>query len=122
MNDTKTGTPTPVVSAEALRMTILKKEMERLEAQDKAREAEQKKHAAFADDFLHHHVTEEERAMVRRMVLNAVKDGKFEALVYSFPSELCTDSGRAIIHMRIPLQPGRKLVTMSRIVLAGITA
>ncbi len=96
MNDTKTGTPTPVVSAEALRMTILKKEMERLEAQDKAREAEQKKHAAFADDFLHHHVTEEERAMVRRMVLNAVKDGKFEALVYSFPSELCTDSGRAI--------------------------
>ena len=96
MNDTKTGTPTPVVSAEALRMTILKKEMERLEAQDKAREAEQKKHAAFTDDFLHHHVTEEERAMVRRMVMNAVKDGKLEALVYSFPSDLCTDGGRAI--------------------------
>ena len=96
MNDTKTEAPTPVVSAEALRMTILKKEMERLEAQDKAREAEQKKHAAFTDDFLHHHVTEEERAMVRRMVMNAVKDGKLEALVYSFPSDLCTDSGRAI--------------------------
>ena len=96
MNDTKTETPTPVVSAEALRMTILKKEMERLEAQDKAREAEQKKHAAFTDDFLHHHITDEERVMVRRLVTNAVKDGKFEAMVYSFPSDLCTDSGRAI--------------------------
>ena len=32
------------------------------------------------------------------------------------------DSGRAMIHMRMPVQPGRKLVTMSRIVLAGMTA
>jgi hypothetical protein len=28
--------------------------------------------------------------------MNAVKDGKLEALVYSFPSSLCSDSGRAI--------------------------
>lgn len=28
--------------------------------------------------------------------MNAVKDGKYEALVYSFPSELCTGSGRTI--------------------------
>ena len=34
--------------------------------------------------------------MVRRLVANAVKDGKMEAMVYSFPSDLCTDSGRAI--------------------------
>ena len=34
--------------------------------------------------------------MVRRLVMNAVKDGKMEAMVYSFPSDLCTDSGRAI--------------------------
>ena len=32
------------------------------------------------------------------------------------------DSGRASIHMRIPVQPGRKLVTMSRMTLRGITA
>jgi hypothetical protein len=28
--------------------------------------------------------------------MNAVQDGKMEAMVYSFPSDLCTDSGRAI--------------------------
>jgi hypothetical protein len=61
-----------------------------------AREAEEKKLAQFTQDFLHKHVTEEEIAMVRRLVANAVKDGKMEALVYSFPSDLCTDSGRAI--------------------------
>ena len=34
--------------------------------------------------------------MVRRLAANAVKDGKFEAMVYSFPSDLCSDGGRAI--------------------------
>ena len=37
------------------------------------------------------------RAMILRLVMNAVKQGKFEALVYTVPSELCTDGGRAAI-------------------------
>ena len=45
---------------------------------------------------MNNHVSEDEMAMVRRLVMNAVKDGKFEAMIYSFPSDLCTDSGRAI--------------------------
>jgi hypothetical protein len=84
------------ISAEEMRMSILKKEMDKMDLERKAREAEQKKLAAFTDDFLHKHVTGEEIAMVRRLVANAVKDGKMEAMVYSFPSDLCTDSGRAI--------------------------
>jgi len=40
--------------------------------------------------------TDDEIAKVRRLVMNAVKEGKLEALVYTFPSDLCTDSGRAI--------------------------
>ena len=83
-------------TAEALRMSILKKEMDRMDLERKAREAEEKKLAAFTDDFLKKHVSEDEIAMVRRLVANAVKDGKMEAMVYSFPSDLCTDSGRAI--------------------------
>ena len=83
-------------SAEALRMSILTKEMEKMDAERKGREAEQRKLTAFTDDFLHKHVSEDEIAMVRRLVGNAVKDGKMEAMVYSFPSDLCTDSGRAI--------------------------
>ena len=83
-------------SAEALRMSILRKEMEKMDQERKAREAEEKRLADFTTDFLHKHVTEEEIAMVRRLVANAVKDGKMEAMVYSFPSDFCTDSGRAI--------------------------
>ena len=77
-------------------MSILQKEMEKMDVERKAREAEQKKLTAFTDEFLHKHVSEDELAMVRRLVMNAVKDGKMEAMVYSFPSDLCTDSGRAI--------------------------
>jgi hypothetical protein len=84
------------ISADELRMSILRKEMEKMDVERKAREAEEKKLAAFTDDFLHKHVSEDEIAMVRRLVANAVKDGKMEAMVYSFPSDLCTDSGRAI--------------------------
>jgi len=89
--------PSPIpLSAETLRMSILQKEMDKMDVERKAREAEERKIADFAHDFLTHHVSEEEMAMVRRLVANAVKDGKMEAMVYSFPSELCTDSGRAI--------------------------
>ncbi len=83
-------------SAEALRMSILQKEMEKMDVERKARDAEEKRLADFTRDFLGKHVSEEEIAMVRRLVANAVKDGKMEAMVYSFPSDLCTDSGRAI--------------------------
>lgn len=84
------------LSAEALRMSILQKEMEKMDVEQKARAAEEKKLADFTRDFLQTHVGEDEIAMVRRLVANAVKDGKMEAMVYSFPSALCTDSGRAI--------------------------
>ena len=84
------------VSAEALRMSILEKEMGKVDLERKARQVEEQRLQKFTADFLHHHVSDEEIAMVRRLVANAVKDGKMEAMVYSFPSDLCTDSGRAI--------------------------
>ena len=34
--------------------------------------------------------------MIRRLVKIAVEKGQMEAMVYSFPSDLCTDGGRAI--------------------------
>lgn len=92
------------ISAEALRMAIIKREMEEIEKQEKARAAHEKQLHDFADSFLHDHVSEEERAMIRKLVMNAVHNGKFEALVYSFSSDLCTDSGRAI-NNRLPHWP-----------------
>lgn len=96
MGETTTDPTAMQISAEQLRMQILEKELEKAAQAEKAAAAEQAKLAAFTQYFLTSHVSEEEKAMVRRLVLNAVKDGKMEALVYSFPSLLCTDQGRAI--------------------------
>ncbi|WP_202315077.1 MULTISPECIES: histidine kinase [unclassified Mesorhizobium] len=93
MAEEKSDTP---LSASQLRQMLLEKEMEKADLYRKEREAKQKELADFAESFLKQHVTESEIATVRRLVMNAVRDGKLEALVYSFPSDLCTDSGRAI--------------------------
>ena len=87
---------TKVVSANDLRMAILKKEMEEIEKAEKAKTDQEKRLKDFADSFMHDHISDEERAMIQKLVMAAVQNGKFEALVYSFPSDLCSDSGRAI--------------------------
>ena len=85
-----------VVSANDLRMAILRKEMEEIEKAEKAKTDQEKRLKDFADSFMHDHISDDERAMIQTLVMAAVQNGKFEALVYSFPSDLCTDSGRAI--------------------------
>lgn len=83
-------------SADQLRKTLVDEQMAAMKKREAERSAEQQKLTAFTSDFLRGHVTDDEIAKVRRLVMNAVKDGKLEALVYTFPSDLCTDSGRAI--------------------------
>ena len=85
-----------VPSAEELRAERLRAQVEEIEKREKLRKAEQSKRAEFADHFLHDKVSDEERAMIRRVVNMAVEHRETEALVYSFPSSLCTDDGRAI--------------------------
>ncbi|MDK1388307.1 histidine kinase [Sinorhizobium sp. 8-89] len=84
------------ISAAQLRMQMLEREMAEMDKERKLRAVQEQKLADLAADFLEKHVSEEEIAVVRRLVASAVKAGKFEAMVYSFPSSLCTDSGRAI--------------------------
>lgn len=93
MSETKIDTPP---SADQLRMMLLETQMNEAKKLQSQRNKEQEKLTAFTEDFLKNQVTENEIAMVRRLVMNAVSAGKFEAMVYSFPSELCADSGRAI--------------------------
>lgn len=83
-------------SAADLRMSLLDREMAKVDKERKAREAKNAEFEKFAKGFLSEHVTEAEIATVRRLVAHAVEDGKMEAMVYSFPSDLCTDGGRAI--------------------------
>jgi hypothetical protein len=83
-------------SADQMRMALLQEQMAEADKQEKLRAKANQALTKFTDSFLKDQVSEDEIAMVRRLVMNAVRNGKYEALVYSFPSDLCTDSGRAI--------------------------
>ena len=83
-------------SADQLRMALLEEQMKEAEKQEKLQAQQNQELTKFTESFLKDQVNEDEIAMVRRLVMNAVKNGKFEAMVYSIPSDLCTDSGRAI--------------------------
>ncbi|WP_299134965.1 hypothetical protein [uncultured Amaricoccus sp.] len=87
-------------SADALRLEMLRREMERMAERDRARAAEEKRRADFAADFLRHHIGPEELRHIRQLIEAAVRHGDFQALVYSFPSSLCADDGRAINNAR----------------------
>ena len=93
MTDIKTSVPQ---SASDLRLMLLEEQMAEAKKREQQKQREQKRVTDFTDKFLKEEVTEGEIAMVRRLVMNAVKEGKYEALVYSFPSDLCSDQGRAI--------------------------
>ena len=85
-----------VPSADELRMQLLEAQMAELKRQEALRAAKDTQASQFEDDFLKNPVTDNEKAKIRSAVTNAAKAGKYEAMVYSFPSKLCTDGGRAI--------------------------
>ena len=75
---------------------MLEREMAEMKKEEKAKRAAIQEHEEFAKTFLTQHVSEQERAVIQRLVRVAVEQGKTEALVYSFSSDLCSDGGRAI--------------------------
>jgi hypothetical protein len=96
MTGPETTTPKPMASADELRKRALELQMLEMEREDKKKAREAEKHAEFIEDFFRKHIDDNERAMIKRLVMKAAADGKYEAMVYSFPSSFCTDSGRAI--------------------------
>ena len=89
-------TPQPLTSAEDLRKRALELQLAEMEREEKIKAREAKKHSEFLEDFFQKHVGESERAVIKRLVTKAAADGKYEAMIYSFPSSLCSDSGRGI--------------------------
>ncbi len=87
---------TPPKTAEELRMMIIEQQMSKLDSGSEARRREEEARAKFVEDFMQGELTDTEVGAIRNLVMNAVKAGQLEALIYSFPSTLCTDSGRAI--------------------------
>ena len=94
--DKKSESPGAPPSADDLRLKLIEAEMEKQSQAEKQRKVEQDRLAAFADVFLGQQISEDELSKIRSLVMNAVKNGLKESMVFSFPSDLCTDSGRAI--------------------------
>jgi len=95
MTDTKPN-PGNLPTAEELRMRMLEHEMAEMEKQDKLKKKAAEEHSQFTKDFLTKHFTDHERDTVLRLIRVAIDQGKTEALIFSFPSDLCSDGGRAI--------------------------
>ena len=68
-------------------MALLKSRWRRRTSKKSSEREQNEELTKFTDSFLKDQVSEDEIAMVRRLVMNAVKNGKYEALVYSFPSD-----------------------------------
>lgn len=96
MTGPEPSNPKPMASADELRKRALELQMLEMEREAKIKAREADKHAEFVEDFFRKHVEDHERAIIKRLVMKAAADGKYEAMVYSFPSSFCTDSGRAI--------------------------
>ncbi len=91
-----TDQPQAPVSAADLRAHMAELEMEKLRLlEEKRHKAEGAMHA-FAREFCHSHLTEEEIDEMRKKVRHAVDNGLFEVMVMRFPSSLCSDKGRAV--------------------------
>ncbi len=86
----------PVPTAGELRRQLAEKQLAQMERDKQAQQREHEKHTAFIDDFMKGHINDTERAKMRKLVMDAVAQGQMEVLVYTFPSSLCTDDGRAI--------------------------
>ena len=83
-------------TADRLRRTMVERELEAAADEENRKAAEHARLLAFTQDFLMHHIGPEELKQARQRVEAAAKRGEFQALVYTFPSALCTDDGRAI--------------------------
>lgn len=86
-----------LIRPDTLRRLAAEKEMERLKEALRRQQKVEEERAAFHRWFETEEVRlEEARRVVSAMVRRAAEDGKREVMVFRFPSEWCTDKGRAI--------------------------
>ena len=86
-----------LIRPDTLRRLADEKEMERLKEALKRQQKAEEERAAFHQTFETREVRPEEaNRVISALVRRAAEDGKREVLALRFPSEWCTDKGRAI--------------------------
>ena len=86
----------PLISAEELRAKMAQQQAEEAEKklqQERKHEEELNELKAY---FMTSKITDEERQQFRQKVYRLAEQGQSELMVFSFPSEFCSDGGRAI--------------------------
>ena len=86
-----------LIRPDALRRISEEKEMEKLKELLKRKQKAEEERTAFHQTFETREVDPAEaRRVVSALVRRAAEDGKREVMAFRFPSEWCTDKGRAI--------------------------
>jgi hypothetical protein len=85
-----------LIAPDELRRIAAEKEMEKMrEALEKKRRMDEERHH-FHDTFMHQDIRPDALERVSALVRGAAERGEREVLALRFPSEYCTDGGRAI--------------------------
>lgn len=85
-----------LITPEELRRIVEAKELEKArEALERRRKIDAERHA-FHDTFMHQELPPDVMQRVSALVRGAAERGEREVLAMRFPSEYCTDGGRAI--------------------------
>ena len=88
-----------LITPDELRRITAEKEMEKMrEALEKKRRMDEERHH-FYDTFMHQDISRDDPHALERfsaLVRGAAERGEREVLALRFPSEYCTDGGRAI--------------------------
>lgn len=86
----------PPMSAKELRTRMAEKELEKANKAMAGREQAEKEAAEFKDYFMNSEVTDDDRRRIREKAARLAEQGQTEICVLTFPSDFCSDGGRAI--------------------------
>jgi hypothetical protein len=75
---------------------MLDRETERLRRREAQAAADRRAHEDMLDRFLRDRLTKRDLADARAAILAAAEAGRYEAMVMRFPSDYCSDGGRAV--------------------------
>lgn len=86
----------PLSSAEELRAKMAQKQAEEAEKKLQQKRKHEEELNELKTYFMTSKITDEERQQFREKVYRLADQGQSELMVFSFPSEFCSDGGRAI--------------------------
>ena len=96
MTNQKDPVEPPPTSVKELRVRMAEKELEEANTAKEKHARAEKEAAEFKDCFMSSEVTDDDRRRIRWKIERLAEQGETEMCVLTFPSEFCSDGGRAV--------------------------